>query len=222
MISPGDEFLPNGNPAPFIARWDTLVNALIVEPSVKLVARTAAGYGIYDGTGIYPGNERLARQTSLSTECIRSAWKVLRAADMAVRDCRSQWNGDYRTADMYTLEIPGDWRNLPVLGPSFGKFTCQQCGKVFNPQPGTVLRPDGTVGFRLPRMVFCPAPRTPRLRPNGTRPKRPASCFALWQKERRGKGDVSWEMFSQARHDDWAATSATAPKPEEEAADAFA
>jgi hypothetical protein len=67
-ISPDDE------DKPFVARWNTLVSALLIEPSIKLVARQACDYGIMDGEGIYPGNQRLARQTGYDERTVREAW----------------------------------------------------------------------------------------------------------------------------------------------------
>src|ERR1022692_898211 len=130
MVTPDDE------ERPFVARWNILVAALIVEPSIKLVARTAVDYGIADGAGIFPGNKRLARQTGLDERTIRQAWKFLRAQGMARLVRESSWSGDRRTADSYLLEIPAGWRNLPMLGPRAGQFGCQQCGRLFNPRPG--------------------------------------------------------------------------------------
>lgn len=195
----------------FIARWNTLISALIVEPSVKLVARTAAEYGITNGEDIYPGNQRLARQTGYDPETIRQAWKVLRGTGLAIRDLRSQWDGKHRTSDLYALEIPADWRNLPIYGPHFKRFTCQHCGKLFNPRPGTVAHKDGTLGWFLVRMVFCPDPGTPRKRKNGTRPPQPPGCLSLWEQDRMATGlggwrtlkTEAWELFRKARDDEW-------------------
>ena len=162
MITPDSETAGNGDDLLFVRRWNILVNALIAEPSVKLVARTAADFGLRDGEGVYPGNQRLARQTGLSEEAVRTALAVLRAFGMARLDVPSHWNGKRRDADRYALQIPPDWRGLPVYGPSSGRFHCQHCGKAFNPQPGTHLRKDGTVGFYLRNMIFCPDPGRPK------------------------------------------------------------
>jgi len=210
VISPGDECLPSGEPAPFIARWNTLVKALIVEPSVKLVARTAVDYGIYDGTGIYPGNERLARQTGYDARTISHAWAVLRALGMAQRDGFSHWTATRRTADMYALEIPDDWRFKPIYGPKFGRFHCEHCGRAFNPRPGTHVRKDGTIGFYLRNMTFCADPgrpkRTAAEKARKTRLKPvPQGCFEAWGGSTRWiqLGDDAWKLFQAARSDDW-------------------
>lgn len=207
MVHPDDE------EKPFAARFNALLSVLIVEPSIKLVGRQAADYGFMDGEGIYPGNERLARQTGLTDKTIREAWHFLRGAGLAHRDVRSSWTGTRRTADLYALDIPADWQSLPVFGPHSARFTCQQCGKMFNPQPCNVFlterRPgrkgfipvtDKQTGFRevrwaLWKTVFCPAPR------------KGASCRQQWEKS-NGPWSASdtkavWEMFRKARDDDW-------------------
>lgn len=203
MISPGDEFLSSGDPAPFVARWNTLIAALIAEPSIKLVARTAVDYGLYDGEGIYPGDPRLARQTSYDRKTVGHAFKVLRGLDMAIRVTESGWSGKRLRADEYDFVIPTTWRALPLLGPRFGRFTCQQCGKVFDPQPGTVIQENGTIGWHLSRMVFCSAKPLRSGKP---------SCLELWNENRQRHRLLSWgatedkdcwEMFNQARSDDW-------------------
>lgn len=207
-ISPDDE------DKPFVARWNALVTAMLVEPSIKLVARQACDYGIMDGDGIFPGNERLARQTGLTERTVREAWHFLRATGMASRDGRSAWTGSQRTADSYSLEIPADWRHYPVLGPHSARFTCQHCGKLFNAQPCNVwLMRDGPgdrrvpvtdadgvreVRWRLWKAVFCPVPRSG------------ASCMQAWARKHGAwgslKNEAAWEMFNKARDDDWPAS----------------
>jgi hypothetical protein len=207
-ISPDDEGKP------FVARWNALVSALLIEPSIKLVARQACDYGIMDGESIYPGNQRLARQTGYDERTVREAWHFLRAAGMAVRDGRSAWTGSRRTADTYSLAIPPAWRHYPVLGPHSARFTCPQCGKLFNPQPCNVfLTAEGASGqpvpvtdadgvrevrWRLWKAVFCPAPR-----------KGP-SCMGAWERKHGSWGSLdnaaAWGMFHKARDDEWPAS----------------
>lgn len=217
MITPDDTEDAKGDPIPFVARWNALVSALIVEPSVKLVALTAGNYGIHDGTRVFPSQQRVARQTSYDDETVRHAWAVLRAMSMAERDVPSYYDGRRRTTDEYTLVIPDDWRRLPVYGPGQKRFHCQHCGKAFNSRPGTVLHKDGTVGWLLARMVFCPSPGKPRPRADGTRARKaPESCFDGWERERAAKrlpiwnalGNDAWKMLNQARGDDWPQSSA--------------
>lgn len=210
MITPDDE------DRLFVARWNVLVSALLIEPSIKLVAYQAAQYGLADGEDIYPGNERIARQTGLGDKTVREAWHFLRGAGMALRGAHSAWTGSQRTADLYQLVIPEGWRGMPVLGPHAARFTCQHCGRKFNPQPCNVFvtdkagRPvvDGggirEVRWRLYRAVFCPDPGTPRGGPNGRRPAKPAGCFAQWESA-GGKwgGSDAWSMYRKARDDDW-------------------
>jgi hypothetical protein len=201
---------PDDTDRPFVARWNALVSALLVEPSIKLVARQACDYGIMDGESIYPGNERLARQTGYDERTVREVWHFLRATGMAYRGVRSAWTGDHRTADMYALEIPSGWRAMPVLGPNAGRFTCQQCGKKFNPPPcntfltqrdagGKTATPavgrDGLrdVRWSLWKAVFCPPPRSG----NG--------CRVEWERSNGpwNGGQHNWDLFGKARNDEW-------------------
>lgn len=207
-ITPDTLTAPNGTEILFVRRWNVLVSALIIEPSIKLVARTVVDYGLVDGEGVYPGNERIARETGLSERSVREAWHFMRGAEMAIRDIRSAWTGRYRTADTWQLLIPDYWRNLPMLGPNSGRFTCQQCGKLFNPQPCNVFatdakgRPvidpetgDRQVRWQLYKAVFCNPPR------------RGPSCWDKWQRANAGQWtDAAWDLFRKARNDDWLST----------------
>lgn len=198
MIRPDDE------DKPFVARWNTLVRILLVESSIKLVARTAMDYAdLYDGRGVYTGNERMARITGLSERTVRTAWAALRALGMAER---VTWGSSRnRKADEYDLAIPDGWALKPILGPNEGRFNCIECGKVFNPSTGgLVLADDGTPTWKVYDMVFCPPPR-----PKKGAKKPPPSCFATWKRQRGGDkawrdlGSEVWEMFRKARNDDW-------------------
>jgi hypothetical protein len=212
ITTPDSTITSKGEPMPFVARWSTLVSALIVEPSVKLVALTAANYRIYDGAGVRPSQQRVARQTSYDEASVSKAWAVLRAMGMAERDIPSYFDGRKRTSDEYTLTIPDDWRLLPLYGPGMKRFHCQHCGKAFNPRPSTDVREDGTIGYYLTEMVFCRKPGAPRKRADGTKArKRPSWCFDLWERERIEKclprwgalKGEAWKMLSTARGDDW-------------------
>jgi hypothetical protein len=216
MITPDSEENAKGEPVLFVRRWNVLVAALLVEPSVKLVAYQAAQYGLADGYSIYPGNQRLCRETGLSEKTVREAWHTLRGLRMAVRDSRSGWNGRYRTADEYELAIPERWRGYPILGPNSRRFTCQFCGHLFNPQPCASFNTDAderptvdkdgnrSVGWYVHKAVFCPDPKTPRRKPNGRRPAREPGCFERW-KVAGGKfgGEAAWTMMRKARGDEW-------------------
>ena len=202
---------PDDADKPFAARWNALVSALLVDPSIKLIARQVCDYGFMDGEDIFPGNQRLARQTGYDERTVREAWHFLRAASMAIRVESSAWTGSKRTADRYELVIPGHWRNFPILGPHAGRFTCQHCGKLFNPAPCNVWREEPKSGSKRPvpvvdrggvrdlrwavwKTVFCPAPRSG----NG--------CKYHWERQNGnpwpGKQDA-WGMFRKARDDDW-------------------
>jgi len=205
LISPDDEIDSNGVPLLFVTRFNKLVDALIVESSVKLVARCAVDYAVRDGEGIYPGNEQIARKTSLTAESVRKAWGILRALGMAELDAPSVWTGSRRLANAYSLAIPARWHGFPVYGPHFGRFTCQHCGHLYNPQPGTVLNPDGSIAWYLRSMVFCRPPARPK-RPGGRgrqQPK-PPGCSDLWgQHHSWPGGEEAWGLFRKARNDEW-------------------
>jgi rubredoxin len=210
LTPPDRKYAQDGTEILFVRRWNTLVSALIIEPTVKLVARTVVDYGLADGQGIYPGNERIARQTGFGPETVRKAWGILRGVGMAERVTSSYYDGSRRTADEYELVIPGNWRTLPVYGPNLRRFHCQQCGKVFDPQAGTVQRTDGSVGWSVHRMAFCPKPGAPRKRADGTKARKPPPwCYEVWGQGRSertrfyGPDCDAWELFRRARGDDW-------------------
>lgn len=197
MIRPDDE------EKPFVARWNTLVRSLLVESSVKLVARTAMDYAdLYDGSSCRPSNERLARETGYSERTVRTAWATLRGLEMAERI--SYAVAHEHKADEYILAIPDNWSNLPLLGPRGRKFTCLNCEKLINPQGNCSVSEDETVRFNVRMFVFCPQPRKSKGRDD-------AWCFERWQAGRRhaGKrlwGDLGadvWKMFRVSRGDDW-------------------
>lgn len=218
MLTPGSTENASGEPVLFVRRWDILVSALLIEPSVKLVAYRAVQYGLADGDDVYPGNQRLARETGLCEKTVREAWHALRGLGMAVRNSRSGWNGRFRSADEYELAIPERWHSFAMLGPNSRRFTCQHCGHLFNPQPCATFETAGDghpvvdrdgdrdVRWYLYKAVFCPDPGTPRRKPNGRRPPREPGCFAQW-KAAGGQwgGADAWAMFRKARDDDWPA-----------------
>jgi hypothetical protein len=199
---------PDDTDKPFVARWNALVSALLIEPSIKLVARTACDYGIMTGENVFPGNQRLARQTGYDERTVREAWHFLRAAGLAERLERSAWTGDRRNADRYELVIPSGWRGMPMFGPHFGRFACQHCGSLFNPQPcNTYRKRQGTqtpvtdahgvrtVTWFLWKAAFCPAPQRGKERGKG--------CFSAWERFGGKWGDGAWEIYRKARNDDW-------------------
>jgi hypothetical protein len=200
MLTPPDvRHSKDGTEILFVRRWNTLVDALIIEPSIKHVARASVDFGLADGAGIYPGNELLARKTGYTRKTVGEAWDVLRALEMAERVIPSYYDGRKRVADEYQLAIPGNWRGFAVYGPNMKRFHCQHCGKVFNPKPCLDVRPDGTFGWYLAKAVFCPSPR------HGP------DCFQRWEHQRRAAkrplwdklGDKRWDMFYAARSDEW-------------------
>lgn len=191
------------NLAPFHARFRTFIRVLLVNPSIKGVARAAADHADFDdGTGVYPGCERLARVTGYSTKTVEMAWDAMRRLDIADRVRR----GNHLKADEYDLAIPRNWIHLPMLGPNEGRFHCTNCDHAFNPDASAlVLRDDGTCGWAVKRLVFCP---TPKRRKEGPVPE---SCFTKWQRKRRRNGsrlwddlgDDVWKLFREARSDEW-------------------
>ncbi len=191
---------PDDDTAPFVSRWNTLIRVLLVESSVKLVARTAMDYADFNtGANCHPSNDRLARDTGYSERTIRDAWSVLRGLDLAERVATAVAHA--RLADEYQLVIPGDWRGLPTIGPRGRKFTCLGCGKGFNPAAHQAKRkPDGQVRFDVSRFCFCAAARGEHT----------SHCLRLWDLQRKQRGEKPWRdtadkwaLFRQARGDDW-------------------
>ncbi|HWB34888.1 MAG TPA: hypothetical protein VHA75_02580 [Rugosimonospora sp.] len=200
-------FAPDDEGKPFIARWNMLVRILLVESSVKHVARAAMDYADFDdGSSCHPSNERLARETGLNERTVRFAWAAMRGMGMAERVAHGV--AYQRLADEYQLTVPDSWRGLPTLGPFGQKFTCLGCGKRFNPQGNCAVseypddKPD-TIRFNLARMCFCPAPRKTNGR-DGT------SCQTVWNQRQAASGaqpwgphQDKWKLFREARGDDW-------------------
>ncbi|MEV1315446.1 helix-turn-helix domain-containing protein [Micromonospora arborensis] len=197
---------PDDPDKPFIARWNVLTRILLVEPSVKTVARSAMDFGDFDdGSSCHPSNERIERETGLSERTVRTAWQVLRAIGMAER---VEFGAPHRRlADKYQLHIPEGWRNLPTYGPRVRKFTCLYCEKLITPQGNcTAKSVDGKtqVAFQLQRLVFCPTPRA-------TRGRDALDCFTEWNESQRACGDRTWsehgddrwKLFRKARADEW-------------------
>lgn len=197
---------PDDDSKSFQRRWNTLVRILLVESSVKLVARTAMDYADWDdGSNVRTGNIRMALNTGYSDKTIRTAWAVLRGIGMVERIAWS--SSGKRFADVYNLVIPTYWSGLPVLGPHEQQFRCIQCGKLFMPSNSiAVLRDDGSVGWHLYKAAFCPPPRAKK----GQAP--PESCLDVWDTKRKRDNDppwrrldskACWKLFGEARGDDW-------------------
>jgi hypothetical protein len=201
---------PDDEAKPFIVRWNTLCRILLVESSVKLVARSAVDFANFDnGSSCHPSNERIARETGYSEKAVRFAWSAMRGMGMAERVGNAV--SYRRIADEYCLLIPSDWETLPVLGPYARKFTCLGCGKLFIPQGNCSVNaeksdPKGgdAVRFDLSRLCFCAPPRAKEGR-SGDR------CVTVWNKRRVDAGQPTWgqmsqdrwDLFREARGDDW-------------------
>lgn len=194
---------PDDDDKPFVARWNTLIRILLVDSSVKLVARTVMDYAdFHDGTSCFPSNERIERDTGLGDKTIRNAWALLRAAGLAERVSHAV--AHQRLADEYELAIPEYWKGLPILGPNGRKFVCLNCGKQINPQGSGEVTREGKATWSLWKAVFCPAPRKVKGRAD-------VSCYHEWnrQQEKAGKrpwpaqGADAWKLFRQSRGDDW-------------------
>lgn len=198
MIRPDDE------DKPFIARWNSLMRVLLVDSSVKAVARTAMDYANFDdGTSCRPSNERLARETGYDERTVRSAWAFLRAAGFAQRVGYAV--AHRHRADEYELQIPDAWDSMAILGPHSRKFACLHCGTLINPLPVGYLNDAGEPRWRLPRAAFCKPPRKMKGRDAD-------DCFVMWNRQQQVNGDpvwhdlgtaAQWKLFREARGDDW-------------------
>ncbi|MEV2239586.1 helix-turn-helix domain-containing protein [Micromonospora sp. NPDC049891] len=197
---------PDDEDKPFIARWNVLVRILLVESSVKAVARSAMDFADFDdGSSCHPSNERIERETGLSERTVRTAWQVLRGLGMAERV--GYGSPHRKLADEYQLVIPEWWQSLPIYGPHVRKFTCLYCQKLITPQGNCAVKVDGDkekIAFQLRRMVFCPAPRA-------TKGRDALDCLTEWNESQRHDGertwnqlgDDTWKLFRQARADEW-------------------
>lgn len=201
-------FDPDTDDKPFPVRWNLLIRSLLVDSSVKHVARAAMDYAnFYDGSSCRPSQERLARETGYSRTTVAHAWSAMQGMGLAeLVDYSVSYQG---RADEYQLQIPDHWRNLPILGPHGGKFTCVNCKRPFNPQGNcTVTKEDWMtykVTYNLGPMVVCPPPRAKRGRAG-------PDCGAEWNDRQRDAGALAWRylddsdrwaLFRQARGDDW-------------------
>lgn len=196
-------FRPDDESKPFIARWNMLARILLVETSVKMVARSAMDYADFeDGSSCYPSNERIARETGYNERTVRTAWAALRALRMAVRV--SHGSAYARMADEYQLQIPDDWASFPILGPHGRKFTCVGCGKVFNPKSNCSVYKDDVIKYNVAELTFCAPPRSKKGRDA-------PDCLTEWnlrqvksgEKRFHDRGSDVWKLFQQARSDDW-------------------
>lgn len=198
---------PDDEDKPFIARWNVLTRILLLDPSVKAVARSAIDFADFtDGSSCHPSNKRIERETGLSDRTIRTAWQALRGLGMAERV--GYGSPHRRLADEYQLRIPDDWRYLPIYGPHVQDFHCLYCGKGFTPQGNcTVSGTDGKekIGYRLHLMTFCPPPRK-------TKGRDQPYCLDMWDASQvesgqpqwgRLDGSQAWAGFRKARGDDW-------------------
>lgn len=198
MIRPDDE------EKPFVARWNSLIRILLVESSVKAVARAAMDYAdFYDGTSCHPSNERLARETLYDERTVRSAWAMLRGLGLAERVRHGV--PQKRIADEYELQIPDDWAGMAILGPRSDEFACLHCGADFNPPAVAVLTEDGRAAWALWKACFCKPPRK-------TKGRNTEHCLVAWNAARRRDGEptwsdldgpAAWKLFREARADDW-------------------
>ncbi len=180
-----------------------MVRILLVESSVKHIARSAMDYADFeDGSSCHPSNERIARETGYTDKTIRLAWSAMRGMGMALRVARGV--SYQRIADEYQLQIPDDWRTLPILGPHGRKFTCQACGKLFNPKANCSVYKNDEVRYNVAELSFCAPPRAKRGRAE-------RSCLDEFNdRQLRSKakpfhalGPDVWKHFQKARGDDW-------------------
>lgn len=194
---------------PFPIRWNTLCRTILVDPSVKHIARAAIDFAD-EHNRCSPSNSQLARETGLSERTVRTSWAVMRGLGMAQRTSEAvPYQG---LADEYQLRIPDGWRSLPLLGPHAQDFTCLACVRPFTPQGNCTVNPQpgdrrgrAQVRFDLSKMVFCPGPR-------GSGGRAEAACREVWDRREANAGrapwgnlnaDQAWRWFRQARRDDW-------------------
>jgi hypothetical protein len=198
MIRPDDE------DKPFVARWNSLARVLLVESSVKAVARAAMDYAdFYDGSRCHPSSARIARESLHDERTVRAALAHLRALGMAERVAHGVAHRGI--ADEYQLHIPPYWDGLAVLGPHSRKFTCLACGKEFNAPAAGRINDDGKAVWDLWKLCFCKPPRKKKGRDA-------PDCWAVWNRDRQLKGEAlwseigdtaRWKLFREARSDDW-------------------
>lgn len=192
---------PDDETKSFQARWNTLVRVLLVESSVKLVARTAMDFADWDnGEGVFIGNLRMAVATTQSDKTVRTAWATLRALGMAHRVERG--SSTKIKSDRYNLAIPPQWQAYAITGPHEQKFVCLHCQKKFLPPPVCVLTGNDRAAWRLSEACFCPPPRKRKGHPT------PIACITAWEREERTRwsdldDEDAWKLFRQARSDDW-------------------
>ncbi|MFL1430230.1 MULTISPECIES: hypothetical protein [unclassified Nocardiopsis] len=193
---------PDDTGQPFVARWHSFCRSLLVESSVKLVARTLSDYADFKtGANCRPGNARLARDTGYNKRTVLTAMATLRG--IGVIDLTAKGIPNKR-ADTYRLVIPEHWKRIPLLGPNGQAFTCLFCSAEFNPVGNSTVTKTGQVSFELETMCFCPPPRKNKGRAE-------PSCLALWDEERAQQGmptwnhsgQERWEWFDKARSDEW-------------------
>lgn len=196
---------PDDDEKPFIARWNAFIRVLLVDPSVKHVARAAAAdyADFYDGTSCRPSSSRLARELGYDERTVRMAWGHLRA--MGLADRVTPGIAHKGVADEYELKIPYYWDSMAILGPNSRKFTCLACGKVFNPPPAGRINDNGDAVWDLWKLCFCKPPRK-------TKGRAGIDCWTAWNTRRKSEGqpvwrqldnETSWKLFREARADDW-------------------
>lgn len=196
-------FRPDDENKVFIARWNMFVRILLVESSVKHIARAAMDYADFeDGGSCRPSNERICRETGYGDKTVRLAWSAMRGMNMAVRVGRGV--SYLRMADEYQLQIPDDWSSLPILGPHGRKFSCLHCGKVFNPKGNCTVYKNDEIRYNVAELTFCAPPR-------GKAGRAEPDCRTEWDRGQKLIGakpfhqlghDV-WKRFREARGDDW-------------------
>lgn len=87
--------------------WERAVLRLAMPTTTKLVALTLAIYGNRDGSGIHPGEARLARELGLSQRSVRGhLWTLRERLRLIVRE--SHGGSRSGLADTYRLGLPND------------------------------------------------------------------------------------------------------------------
>lgn len=205
MIRPDDEDYP------FIARWNSMMNILLVDPSIKGVGLAMGTHADWrEGTRCYPSTERIAREARYTERAVRSALAILRGMNLADRVAYGVPHR--RRGDQYTLTIPRNWSAMPILGPQGGKFTCLYCCRRFNPLSCVVASDssDRQVWYSPWKACFCPPPK--KRGGDGKLIRKDVDCMAEWNRDRLAEGKLpwnklesqeAWKLFREARADDW-------------------
>lgn len=107
--------------------WERLIRRARLQPSTKLVGLALSTYTNKDGSRAYPGVERLALVTGLSTKTVRNGLASLRQVGLVERTVEGSKNGRRGLADEYALRFPDHLeRSVHMLDPTEG-WDSEEC-----------------------------------------------------------------------------------------------